>query len=127
MSDMEKDDTEALLGLLHDLAELDRDELESRFNAGLFTKVQELVRRCVKGGEVPSSLDKAEFVDWVYALRSNEREWSRHLGDVILAVEEKSALGDTPSAIADMESFISGCPWLPFSEIAHVEMRRLKS
>ena len=126
LNNMNNDNKEALIGLLHELATLDQGELQSRFDLRCFGKMQDLVRHWIKGGEVPAQLSKLEFSDWVYALRSNEREWSRRLGETILAAEDLVALGEVLPAISTFESFIELCPWLPFTEIAHAEIRRLE-
>ena len=123
---MDSDYKEALIGLLHELAALNHAELQARFDQGCFAKMQDLVRQCVKGGDVPTHLTKSEFSDWVYALRSNEREWSRSFGETILAAEDLASSGEVLSAISTFESFIELCPWLQLIEIAHSEILRLE-
>ena len=123
---MGNEDIEALIGSLHELAALDDGELQARFDLQCFAKMQDLVRECVKGGEVPAQLSKSEFSDWVYSLRSNEREWSRSLGETILTAEDLVAIGKIEPAISTFNSFIELCPWLPFIEIAKAEVRRLQ-
>lgn len=68
------------------------------------------------GGEKFASAD--EFAHFVVDLRSNEKSWSRRLGDVILQARVQQDAGDAAGARETLNSFRVSCPWGMFSEIA---------
>jgi len=58
-----------------------------------------------------------EFAQLVADLRSNEKAWSRHLGDVILKAHDQRDAGDMVGAREMLSSFRASCPWRMFAEI----------
>jgi hypothetical protein len=115
---MKAKDEEELFGLFHELAELAPDELNHRWDDQTFFKVRSLVEQAYGEPSYPESLDAKGISDWLKGLRSNERDWSRHLGDLILASETAVTVGEIQQARETLAEFAVACPWHPYRKIA---------
>lgn len=66
-----------------------------------------------------------EFAERVLDLRSNERAWSRHLGDAILRAQDLVDDGQMEKAKQELTTFRDTCPWIFFAEIAETQLRNM--
>jgi hypothetical protein len=118
---MPNDDVDKLFGRLHDFAELDPHQLQERYCEENIDFLREIVSKCWRGRTVPNSLSRQEFVDLIYALKSGESEWSKKLGAMLIASEDRMREGRKEKVAEYFEYFLEHCPCISLSAIAEIE------
>ncbi|MDX1914885.1 MAG: hypothetical protein SFU55_04810 [Methylophilus sp.] len=113
-------------GILHELAEKTRQELESSFTESNVLAIRQLVKEFLVDCELPNEFTASSFADIVTTLRENERAWSRKLGEIIIIVEDKMRVGDKTEAIDTLGRYVDQCPWLSLREIAKIEQENFR-
>lgn len=110
-----------LIGEWHELTDQSPEMIESRFTSGgkaLLERVLVEAMGSASAGEFSSS---SEFAQYVADLRANERAWSRHLGDVILAAQNWLNQGSPEAAKKVFDEFEIKCPWRMFVDIVRTQ------
>ena len=118
---MSNDDIDKLFGRLHDLADLDVIQLQANCNKENLKFVHELVTKYWRGRSVPMQLSTQEFSDLVYSLRNEEKEWSKKLGAMLIASEDRISEGNKEKVVEYFEYFLEHCPCKALSSIAEIE------
>lgn len=115
------DSIDDLMGRWHDFADQPPPELEKGFSESSRSLVYEVLNQALGATHVESFDTPRQFAAYVLELRSNERAWSRRLGEVILEAQDHLDRGDRLAAEKAFESFESDCPWRVFAEIAKTQ------
>jgi hypothetical protein len=111
----------------HKFAGHSKEEIAAQFNeesrslfAEIFTKG--LGDTCPQGAKWASA---EEFAKRVLDLRSNERAWSRHLGESILRAQHLADDGQVEKAKQELTVFRDTCPWIFFADIAEAQLQNM--
>ena len=111
----------------HKFAGQSKEEIAAQFNdesrslfAEFFTKG--LGDTSPQGAKWASA---EEFAERVLDLRSNEKAWSRHLGDALLRAQDLADDGQVEKAKQELISFRDTCPWIFFADIAETQLQNM--
>lgn len=121
MSNMDIERRDQMFGKLHQLAELSSAQLKENFTPDNVKFIRELVSEFWVNKTVNDELTPDQFADIVHALRAEEREWSKKLGAMIVAAEDRLKEGDTKEIEKYFDYFLKNCPCLSLASIAEVE------
>lgn len=115
------DELDRLIGLWHEMADQRPEAIEARFASDGKVLLKRVLSKVM--GDVSSSefSSPAEFAQYVIDLRENEKAWSRHLGEVILAAQSWLDRGNLKAARAVFDDFEAKCPWKVFVDIAKTQ------
>jgi hypothetical protein len=102
----------------HELADQSPEVIDGRFTLDGQAIVDRVLREVMGISPTVEISSSSEFVQYVLDLRSNERAWSVHLGDVILAAQQWLDQGDAKQAKKIFDEFEANCPWKVFVDIA---------
>lgn len=109
----------------HTFAEQSVESIAAQYN----DKNIELLTQIVRDGlneSGPLQFDSpGEFAQYVVDIRTNERAWSRRLGNTILRAQDQLASGKTVEARETLSGFSATCPWDFFSEIARTQLENI--
>lgn len=116
-----------LIGRWHAFAAQPKEDIAAQFSdtsCSLFAEiVTKSLRETSSGNARFASSD--EFAQCVLDLRSNERAWSRYLGDVLLKAQDELDSGRAAQAKAILSNFQAICPWHSFAEIAETQLQNI--
>jgi hypothetical protein len=104
-----EEERKRLFGLLDELAELDQEDLKTRFNAENLKAFRMLFEELLDES-FPKAVSPLKFADLTYRLRETKRTWSRKLGRAIIAAADSIEKDDLESAIDILEKFKRECP-----------------
>ncbi|WP_208508253.1 hypothetical protein [Variovorax paradoxus] len=109
------------------LADQPKEEIAAQFNDEARSLFAEFLMNGL-GGAGPQGIEWAsaeEFAERVLDLRSNEKAWSRHLGDTLLRAQDLSDDGQVERAKQELISFRDTCPWILFADIAATQLENM--
>jgi len=110
-----------LIGEWHEFADQRPEEIEGRFASDGRELLGRILREAIGGAPVGDFSSSSEFAQYVIDLRANERAWSRHLGDAIVAAQSWLDQGNPEAAEQVFDEFETECPWQMFVDIARIQ------
>lgn len=117
--------TDELIERWHAFAGQPKEKIAEQFGDETQLLFAEVMTKCFgdssQDGEKFNSAD--EFAGYVLDLRSNEKAWSKHLGEVLLKAQEQFDGGRVEDAKQTLRTFRAACPWRCFSEIALTQLQ----
>lgn len=114
-----------LLDRWHAFSSQPVDEIAAQYDDAGRALLARVVREGL-GDAKPFAFGSAqEFAKYIVELRSNEKDWSRCLGDALLKSQEQLDGGLVAEAKATLGNFRAACPWRFFSEIAEIQLQNI--
>lgn len=112
---------DSLIGEWHEFAGQQPEVIAGRFASG-GKALLERVLGDVMGSALSTEFSSpVEFAQYVIDLRENEKAWSRHLGEVILAAQSWLDQGNPEVARTVFDDFEAKCPWKVFVDIVRTQ------
>jgi hypothetical protein len=118
---------DVLVDRWHKFAGQSKEEIAAQFNDESRSLFAEFVTKGL-GETAPQGAKWAsaeEFAERVLDLRSNEKAWSRHLGDALLRAQDYADDGQVQQAKQELISFRDSCPWIFFADIAETQLENM--
>jgi len=110
-----------LIGEWHEMADQGPEEIEGRFASDGRELLGRILREAMGNPTVGEFSSPSEFAQYVIDLRANERAWSRHLGDIIVAAQSWLDQSNPEAAKQVFDEFEAKCPWKMFVDIARTQ------
>jgi len=118
---MELEKRDQMFGKLHQLAALEYSELKEQYSADNINFLYSLVSEFWLTRAASKDLTPEEFAELIMTLREEEKEWSRKLGQMLIAVEDLSEDGNTDKIEEYFDYFINKCPCVSLVSLAKIE------
>ncbi|MFT3961921.1 hypothetical protein [Propionivibrio sp.] len=114
-------DFDVLIGEWHELADQRPEVIEGRFASDGKALLEQVLSNAMGSTPFWEFSSPSEFAQYVINLRENEKAWSRHLGEVILASQSLLDQGNPDAAEKIFDEFEAKCPWQMFVDIARTQ------
>lgn len=116
-----------LIGRWHAFAAQPKQEIAAQFDdeaRALFAEISAKGLGNTNSGEIHfASAD--EFAECVLDLRSNEKAWGNHLGNLLLKAQYRRDSGDIQGAMEILTGFRDTCPWQFLVEVADTALQNI--
>ncbi|TDS70551.1 hypothetical protein EDF71_12926 [Comamonas sp. JUb58] len=108
----------------HQFAGQSKEEIAAQFNEESRSLLAEFFTKGLgETGQQAAKWASAEaFAECVLELRSNEKAWSRHLGNALLQAQDFADDGQVQKAKQALIAFRDTCPWVFFADIAQTQL-----